>query len=184
MTFDSLQDESHLFFITASICGWKPILSDKKCSKIILEGLETYRKNSTISLFAFVIMPTYFHAIIKPLECTIGGFLRRFGSLTAHKILQELKNSKAVDLLEFFHESRSESKTKYLIWQDIQAKNIHSKDFLEQKLEYIHNNPISERWNLVKDRADYSLSSARKYDREDTLVLEIDDIRDYLNSIN
>ena len=183
MTFKSLQDESHLFFITASICGWKPILLDGKYSKIILEALSTYRKNSNILLFAFVIMPTHLHAIIKPLDSTIGSFLRRFGSFTAHKIIDELKESKEVDLLNFFHDSKRESKVNYSIWQDIQAKNIYSQNFLEQKLEYIHNNPLSEKWRLVKDKADYSLSSARKYDREETPIIEVNDIRDYLSNI-
>jgi len=33
-----------------------------------------------------------------------------------------------------------------------------------QKLNYIHNNPLKEHWNLVKDSSDYKYSSAKYYE--------------------
>ncbi len=36
---------------------------------------------------------------------------------------------------------------------------------LEQKLDYIHANPISGKWNLVDDYANYEHSSARFYEK-------------------
>ena len=35
---------------------------------------------------------------------------------------------------------------------------------LEQKLEYIHHNPVSGKWNLVDDFCDYEHSSASFYE--------------------
>jgi putative transposase len=183
MTFDSVDNDSHLFFITASICGWKPILADKKYFGVILEGLNTYRMNSMILLFSYVIMPTHIHAIIKPFHVTIGQFLQQFGSFTAHRIIAELKRSSSTDLLAFFHLARRDPRCTYSIWQDIQAKNIYSGEFLDQKLEYIHNNPVTGKWNLVQDRAQYPLSSARYYDLGKPSPIDVDDIRDYLNNL-
>jgi hypothetical protein len=34
---------------------------------------------------------------------------------------------------------------------------------LEQKLEYIHNNPINKKWNLVNERDEYTFSSSKYY---------------------
>lgn len=181
MTFPSRNDESHLYFITASICGWKEILSRMEYVNIVLEALSTYRNNSTILLFAFVIMPTHMHAILKPRKDSIGHFLQQFGSVTAHRIIQELKKSNSIDLLEFFHQSRRDPRSKYSIWQDIQAKNIYSVEFLNQKMEYIHSNPVSGKWKLAQERCLYPVSSAVYYDLGKTPIIEIDDIREYLS---
>ncbi|MEW6718350.1 MAG: hypothetical protein AB1345_12735 [Chloroflexota bacterium] len=47
-------------------------------------------------------------------------------------------------------------------------------------MEYIHSNPVSKRWILVDDRADYLYSSACFYDRDETPVIPIDDVREFL----
>ena len=180
MTYKSVNG-SDLYFITASICGWKSLFNLNPYSTIILEAFKTYKTRSDILLFAFVIMPTHIHAILKPLNRSIGQFLQRFGSVTAHGILKELKKSNSANLLTFFHEARRDPRYKYSIWKDIQAKNIFSLDFLTEKLEYLHNNPVSGKWNLASDRAQYSLSSAKYYDLGKEPLIDIDDIRDYLS---
>ena len=97
-----------------------------------------------------------------------------------HKILRNLSEDNRKDLLEFFHAQRRNRQEEHSIWQDIQAKNIYTEKFLAQKMEYIHQNPVTERWNLVRDRADYKYSSACFYDRSVRPVIDIDDIRELL----
>jgi putative transposase len=40
---------------------------------------------------------------------------------------------------------------------------MDSKSKFEQKLDYIHNNPLHERWNLAKSPEEYKWSSADFY---------------------
>ena len=50
-------------------------------------------------------------------------------------------------------------------WQrDPLAIELYTRKVFEQKLNYIHNNPLQERWNLVENAADYNYSSAKYYD--------------------
>jgi hypothetical protein len=50
----------------------------------------------------------------------------------------------------------------YKFWQDgNQAKEIYSNQFLFEKLDYIHNNPVEEM--IVARPEDYLFSSARNY---------------------
>ena len=57
----------------------------------------------------------------------------------------------------------------YKFWQDgNQAKEIYGNDFLEQKLNYIHNNPVEEM--IVVNPVDYLFSSARNYAELDNLL--------------
>jgi len=79
-------------------------------------------------------------------------------------------------------ESKRDSRHQHSIWQDIQAKNIYSMDFLQQKIEYIHQNPVAKDWKLVEDRADYIYSSAGYYDYGRKSVIEITDLNEWLTS--
>jgi REP element-mobilizing transposase RayT len=180
MTFDSLHDPTHLYFITATLCGWKRLFLNPSYSKIVLDSLTWLRRKKRMLLFAFVLMPSHLHAIIKPRERSIGKLLDEFGSFTAHAILRQLRQDNEKELLEFFALQRRDKRHKHSIWQDIQAKNVFSIKFLNQKMEYIHNNPVDKDWKLVDDRADYRYSSACFYDRNITPIIEIDDVRDYL----
>jgi putative transposase len=138
------------------------------------------QQQKRILLFAFVIMPSHLHAIVKPVSDSIGVMVQQFGSFTAHAILEQLRTDNQKDLLRLFHQKKRDERHEHSIWQDIQAKNIFSMDFLQQKMEYIHQNPIAKDWKLVEDRADYLYSTAGYYDYGRKPVIEITDINEWL----
>ncbi len=81
-----------------------------------------------------------------------------FNKATAHLIVKDLKNNHPVVLSHFKVE---EKEREYRIWQrDPLAVLIDNKTKFEQKLNYIHNNPLAERWNLVERLENYYWSSA------------------------
>jgi putative transposase len=180
MTFDSWYVPGHLYFITASTCGWKPLFFDPVYAEIILNSLTWLRKEKRMLLYAFVLMPSHLHAIVQPVDRSIGDLLQNFASFTAHAILHQLRSEDRQELLSYFHEQSRDSHTEHSIWQDVQAKNIFSEKFLTQKLEYIHQNPVAKEWNLVQERARYKYSSACFYDEDRQPIIEIDDFRELL----
>jgi len=182
MTFPSFNDPAHLYFITASIVDWKHLFITPEYTNIPLNSLAWLQKQKRILLFAFVIMPSHLHAIIKPVSDSIGAIVQQFGSFTAHEILRKLQTDNQKDLLDIFQHKKRDQRHEHSIWQDIQAKNIYSMDFLLQKMEYIHQNPVAKDWKLVKDRADYLHSSAGYYDYGRSPIIEIIDINEWLTS--
>ena len=182
MTFTSFHDTAHLFFITASIIGWKHLFTTEVYAEIPLNSLAWLQQQKRILLFAFVIMPSHLHAILKPESYPIGEILQQFGSFTAHEILIKLREQNQTELLHLFEKEKRDQRHEHSIWQDIQAKNIYSMNFLQQKLEYIHQNPVSKDWKLAKDRADYLYSSAGYYDYGRKPIIEITDINEWLTS--
>jgi REP element-mobilizing transposase RayT len=168
--------------VTATIIGLKQLFIHYDYATIVLDSLKWAQKEKRILLFAFVLMPSHLHVIIKPESGTIGDVVQQFGSFTAHAILPRLRTDDQQDLLEFFRIERRDSRHKHSIWQDIQAKNIYSLEFLSQKLEYIHHNPINKEWNLAKDRADYLYSSACFYDYGREPIIEVTDVNQWLLS--
>lgn len=182
MTFPSFHDPSHLFFITASLIEWKHLFSTPEYALIPLNSFAWLQQQKRILLFAFVIMPSHLHAIIKPENGTIAEILQQFGSFTAHEVLKKLRANRQTGLLSVFNQNRRDPRHKHSIWQDIQAKNIYSMEFLQQKIEYIHHNPVAKNWRLVEDRADHIYSSAGYYDYGRKPIIEITDINEWLMS--
>ena len=180
MTFDSRHDPTHLYFVTATIIKWKHLFVETVYANIVLNSLDWLRRNGRLMLFAFVLMPSHLHMIIKPQRCSVGDIVQDFGSFTAHELLKQLRADKRDDLLQLFYTERRDSRHRHSIWQDIQAKNVYSVDFLCEKLEYIHNNPIDKQWQLAASRADYHYSSACFYDCDETPIILVDDIRPWM----
>lgn len=170
MTFSSFHDPAHLFFVTASIIGWKHLFINDEYARIPLNSLAWLQQQKRILLVAFVIMPSHLHAILKPESDPIGDVIQQFGSFTAHEVLKKIQKEKR------------DGRHKHSIWQDIQAKNIYSMNFLLQKLEYIHQNPVAKNWKLVKDWVEYPYSSAGYYDYGRKPILEITNLNDWLTS--
>jgi len=44
---------------------------------------------------------------------------------------------------------------------------LFTREVALQKLNYIHNKPLKEQWNLVKDPSDYKYSSAKYYELDE-----------------
>ena len=62
---------------------------------------------------------------------------------------------------------------KHKVFEDsFDAKPVYHRDFLLQKLQYIHLNPVRGKWKLVEHWEDYEHSSARFYckNKMDTFV--------------
>ena len=58
--------------------------------------------------------------------------------------------------------NKNSNNEKYQFWQQHnQPIVLHNNDILEQKLNYIHNNPVEE--GFVENPEDYLYSSARDY---------------------
>ncbi len=152
-----------IYFWTATINKWQRLLEGAAYKEVILNSL-TYLSNSNkIDVFAFVIMPNHIHLIwrvneLNGKETAQGSFLK----YTAHEFKKMLKNEN-LNNLQFY--AVSANNKKYEFWQrDSLAIELYNSAIAYQKLNYIHNNPIQERWSLVKDPIDYVFSSAKFYE--------------------
>ena len=84
--------------------------------------------------------------------------------------------------LEIMEQAKRDQRSKYSLWQKFHPENIFSEKVLNQKLDYIHSNPVRKYENLMQ-RSDYEYSSASFYDLGKRGYIEIDDIRIYLSDI-
>ena len=172
-------DPDHLYFITGTLIKWLNLFTIPDISQIILDSFTWNRNENRFLLFAYVIMPSHIHAIIKPLNQRISESLQAFSSFTAHAIVKKLVEINEMESLEVMRQEKSDSRSKYSVWQAFHSENIFNEKFLNQKLEYIHSNPVKKDVSLLSG-TDYQYSSASFYELGKQGMIEVDDNRDYL----
>ncbi len=68
---------------------------------------------------------------------------------------------------------------KHELWQrDSLAIHLYTWKVAFQKLNYLHNNPLAEHLQLVKDPCNYIFSSARFYELDDKTYSFLKDLRE------
>ncbi|MBI4665795.1 MAG: transposase [Nitrospinae bacterium] len=150
------------YFITSTINQWAHLFHRKEMAGIILESLSTRAQQGKIKINGYVIMPNHIHMIITINEGNVlADFLRDFHKYTAKKIIETLNRDNDPLLSRFTVEKRDR---KIQIWQKTHSpKKLISWEFLKQKLEYIHNNPLAKKWRLCDRPENFAWSSARDY---------------------
>lgn len=153
------------YFLTATIYQWIHLLNDKN-KDVILKEWKHQIKMRNIKLYGFVIMPNHYHIIIsfyppkKPWET-----LRDMHKFISKRIIKSL-NQKSSSLLKQFEVSKTDRQ--YQIWQrNSLPVKLYDNVISEQKLAYIHNNPLQQNWQLAKNPENYFYSSASFYLCED-----------------
>ncbi len=120
---------------------------------------------------AYVIMPNHLHTILYFPNAgfnlnTIIGNAKRF---MAYEIIKRLEQAGEQSILTYLSgevTAREKDKgQKHKIFTDsFDAKGIYNEKFFNQKLNYIHRNPVSGKWRLSADYIEYSHSSASFYE--------------------
>jgi len=158
----SFLEYNEIYFWTCTIKDWKKLLNPEPYKKIIINSLKKLVDQAFIEVYGFVIMPNHVHIILKLIkpngkEKPTSSFLKE----TSHELRKDLIINYPQSLKHFLV---SESDRSYRIWQrDSLAINMFNLKVLEQKLNYIHNNPLQERWNLANQPEGYRWSSATFY---------------------
>lgn len=116
-------------------------------------------------MIGYVIMPNHLHMITHfSRGSKRGGFMRDFKKFTSTRIRIEIEHHQP-DMLKEIRFRRKEQVFK--IWMDrYDELYLESKDLLETKLAYIHDNPLQEKWSLATNPEDYPLSSASFYEKQ------------------
>ena len=152
-----------VYFWTDTIKDWKNLLSPVKYKQLIVDTLAKLVVKKQIRVYGFVIMPNHIH-LIWELIAKNGKEMPHasFNKAISHLIIKDLKRNHS-DMLPLFQVNESERQ--YRVWQrDPLAVLMDDRKKVEQKLDYIHLNPLQEKWNLADKPEEYYWSSARFYE--------------------
>ncbi|SMO76065.1 REP-associated tyrosine transposase [Gracilimonas mengyeensis] len=150
------------YFITSSTVGGLPLFMNPFISKIILDALCYLQNENGVSLYGYVIMPNHLHLIAEDKE--LSGKLRAFKSFTGRTIVDYLleKDSKSILRQLDSNKLKNHRDSDHQVWQEgLHPKQIFSSKMFNQKMQYIHLNPVNA--GFVENPAHWRLSSAINY---------------------
>jgi REP element-mobilizing transposase RayT len=119
---------------------------------------------------AFVVMPNHVHVIITitETETPINTIVGEGKRMMAYQIVSRLKflrrRKLLVRLKGLLDRDRIESNHLHSVWdRSFHWHHLYSWNMINQKIDYIHNNPCKGSWNLAPSPAMYTHSSASFY---------------------
>ncbi|WP_428653419.1 REP-associated tyrosine transposase [Runella sp.] len=160
--------EGYVYFLTMTVVDWVDVFTRPVYKNIIVNSLLYCQKEKGLEVYAWVLMTNHLHLLASAKEgYHLSDILRDFKKFTSKKIVETISNEpesrKQWMLYRFnYHGFWHPKNQHFKFWQDgNEAKEIHTNDFLFQKLHYIHDNPV--RATIVEYPEEYLYSSARDY---------------------
>ncbi|HHL58090.1 MAG: transposase [Bacteroidetes bacterium] len=162
------RDPDGMYFVTMTITGWVDIFTKSTYCDIFIDSLKYCQNNKGLVVHAWVIMSNHVHLIISKngnlLLSAILRDLKRFTSVEIIKTVKSGNESRKKWMLEIFAKKAAKLKrvNKYKVWKDGNHPiEIYSNTVIDQKLDYLHNNPVKA--GIVYKPEEYVYSSAVDY---------------------
>jgi len=167
------------YFVSFATVNWIDVFTRDNYFSIVVESLDYCRKEKGMELFGYCIMPSHVHLIFRSAFGDPSGLMRDFKGFTSRKLLktieenpQESRKEWILSMFDRAGKKNSNVKNRQFWQQNNHPIEIWSLKVFEQKLNYIHNNPVET--GFVTDSTDWKYSSARNYGNHDQTILEID----------
>jgi REP element-mobilizing transposase RayT len=162
---EPLFEHIYIAFYTATILEWKHLLKPDKYKQIIIDSFAFLAKEKRVKVYGFVVMNNHIHLLWKIVPpYTLKEVQLSFMKYTAQMIKFDLQKHHTQVLEKFYVGAKDRQ---YQFWErNPLTIYLYERKAVEQKLDYIHHNPVSKNWNLVSDWLDYPFSSARFYEQD------------------
>ncbi|WMN06018.1 transposase [Marivirga arenosa] len=157
-----------LYFVSFATVNWIDVFIREIYFNEVIKSLKFCVKEKGMEIFAYCIMTNHLHLIFRALNNNPGELLKSFKQYTSNS-LQKL-----------IAENTAESRKEWMLWmmERAAAKNsnfkkrqfwqqhnhpieLWSSEVMDQKLNYIHMNPVKA--GFVEEAKDWRYSSAIDY---------------------
>jgi putative transposase len=152
---------------------WLPVFTTAACCDILTTSLEHCRTHKGLQVHAWVILDNHFHGIVSGPQ--LADTIRDWRRFTAGALLKQIKTEGRdwlINQFAFFC-ARNKSESTHQLWQEsVHPQAIVSDEMMQQKLEYLHNNPVKR--GLVASQEHWRYSSAHEWLEGATAVIKCD----------
>ncbi len=162
-----IRDQHAIHFITLTIVYWIDVLSRRNIRDLLAENLAYCQAEKDIIVYACVIMTNHMHLMIQSKTGQLSNAIRDYKGYTSKKMIEymhEYPESRRKWMMYMFRQAakKHSRNSTYQVWTHSNHPiEVESNSFLDQKLHYIHQNPV--RAGFVENPEDYLYSSARNY---------------------
>jgi len=171
-------EKDGLYFVSFATVNWVDVFVRYQYCDIVVSSLDYCRKNLGMEIYAWCIMPSHVHLLFRAAnnnpEIIIGRLKEHTSKSITKAIENNLQESRREWLLAMFERAaENTSNVKYRqFWQHHNKPILlWTSEVIDQKLEYIHQNPVAA--GLVTQPEHWKYSSAGYYAEMESM-LEID----------
>lgn len=165
-----------LYFVSFATVGWVDVFTRREYRELLVESLKYCQQNKGLKIYAWCLMSNHVHLMIEAAQgFVLPDILRDFKKFTSKKILKAIEEnpqeSRKEWMLAIFKNAgnyNSNNET-YQFWQQHNKPiELWSAKVIQQKLDYIHLNPVEE--GIVDSAEEYLYSSAKNFNDEKGLL--------------
>ncbi|MCU4174622.1 REP-associated tyrosine transposase [Carboxylicivirga sp. N1Y90] len=168
-----------VYFVSFAVVEWLDVFTRNEYKNILIDSLHYCQKEKGMEIFAWCIMTNHVHLVFRSIkdqkpELLLGDFKRFTSKVIVKAIKENPKESRKDWLLEQFEKAgnKTSNVSRYQFWRhDNKPIELWSNKVIDEKINYIHNNPVAE--GLVFYPEDYVYSSARDYSGEQGVLKNI-----------
>lgn len=166
-----------LYFTTSTVIDWMDVFTRPAYKQLIVESLIYCQMQKGLEIYAWVLKTNHLHMIVSTSQddIQVGDVLRDFKKFTSKSIVKAIQDnpteSRKKWLLDrcWFRGANDTKIKNYKFWQDgSYIETIYSYEFYNEKLNYIHMNPVKQ--EIVEKPEDYIYSSARNYNGQKGMI--------------
>lgn len=172
-------DDTIPHFVTFTVIGWVDVFTREQYKEIMVESLQYCMEQKGLTLHAWVIMTNHVHLIISSKTSKLDALVRDMKKFTSKQIIKAVtvnpEESRKEWMLNIFRYAGTGNKNNkdFQFWkQDYHPVELSTNELLEQRLQYLHENPV--RSGLVWEAWHYKYSSAIDYYTTEKGLLKIE----------
>ena len=162
------KDQTKPYFVTFTIVNWVDLFTRKEYCEVLIDSIKYCQKEKGLIVYAWVILSSHVHMIIGTKDKEMQNILRDLKSYTSRKLREEIQvhpqESRKEWLVWMFERAgkKNGNNKNWQLWQqDNQPIELWDNYMIDNKLIYLHQNPVVA--GIVKNAEDYIYSSAADY---------------------
>lgn len=162
------------YFISSSIVKMIPIFINEKYFQILIDSFKFCQNEKGLKIYYYVIMDNHFHLITSGRN--LSNIMSSIKRHTAKEIIKQLKIDQKEWLLNQlnYYKKKYKKESEYQVWQEgFHPQFISSNEMLNQKITYIHYNPVKR--GFVNNPEYWKYSSACNKDWEGNEIIKLDE---------
>jgi len=156
-----------LYFVTYTVVNWIDLFIRTEYITVMIDSWEYCQKHKSLNIHAWVIMTSHVHMIISS-KNDLSGIMRDMKSNTSRKLRSEIINhpreSRKKWILDMMAKAGmgNGNNNDFQLWQQNNHPiELFNNFIINQKLNYIHYNPVKA--SMVHVAEHYPYSSAKDY---------------------
>ena len=157
-----------VYFVSFATVYWIDVFVRPLYNEVIVESLTYCIENLGMELYCWCIMPSHVHLVFSAKNNDPQILLGRFKEYTSKRLIKEISDniqeSRKEWMLWMFKRAASKSSNvrHYQFWQhDNHPIELWSAEVIQQKVDYLHDNPVSA--GFVNEAHHWKYSSAIDY---------------------